>query len=97
MEKRQHPRFSFREPVAYNKKEGSPESGSLANDISGGGVRIRVQEFIPLNTVLDLKVHFTAPARTMAVKGFVVWVREVPHSEVYDVGIRFLQAQNITV
>lgn len=90
--KREHPRSSFREPVGYQTsgEEGLPV-GALAGDISQGGVRIRVQEFIPLRTVLQMKIRMTDPERMVPVKGQVVWVREVPHSEVYDVGIKFLE------
>jgi hypothetical protein len=95
MDQRQYPRFSFKEPVAFQAAEEAPSTGSLAGDISEGGVRIRVQEFIPLRTVLTLKIHLNNPVRTLPVKGEVVWVREVPHSEVFDVGIRFLEVEQI--
>ncbi len=89
MDKRQYPRFSFNEAVVYQTGE-APSSGSLAADISHGGVRIRVQEFIPLRTVISMKIHLGNPVRTVPIKGKVVWVREVPHSEVFDIGIEFL-------
>ena len=96
MDKRQYSRFSFRKSVEYQTREEGMPSGSLSDDISKSGVRIRVQEFIPLRTVLTLKIHMTEPARTVPVKGEVVWVREVPYSEVYDIGIRFTEIlQNI--
>ena len=91
MDQRKHPRFSFTEPVGYQTNEASLPAGALAGDISRGGVRIRVQQFIPLRTVLELKIHMTNPDRIVPVKGQVMWVREVPHSEVYDIGIRFIE------
>ena len=91
--KRQYARKEFREAIGYQSGFDAPTHGSLAGDISEGGVRIRVQEFIPLRTVLALKVHLNNPSRTVPVKGQVVWVREVPQSEVYDIGIRFLEAE----
>jgi len=91
MDKRQYPRFSFREPVGYQTTGEGLSFGALTDDISQGGVKIRVQEFIPLRTVLHMKIHMNDPARLVPVKGQVVWVREVPHSEVYDIGIRFLE------
>lgn len=91
MEKRHFARFTFREPVGYQIHEDTPDTGSLSKDLSLGGVRIRVQEFIPLRTVLNLKIHLKHPERQVPVKGEVVWVREVPHSEVFDIGIRFIE------
>jgi hypothetical protein len=95
VEKRQYSRYTFREPVRYALTQDLPENGSLGADISDGGVRIRVQQFIPLKTILNLKLHLKDPTRVVPVKGQVVWVREVPHSDVFDIGIRFLQAHKI--
>ena len=93
-QKRQYPRFPFKEAIGYQANGDAPLSGGLSADIGEGGVRIRVQEFIPLRTVLSLKVHLTDPARTVPVRGQVVWVREVPHSEsTFDVGIKFLEEE----
>jgi hypothetical protein len=90
MDQRQFTRFPFNEPVNYQSGE-DPSNGSLAGDISEGGVRIRVQEFIPLRTILSLKIHMNNPPRVVPIKGQVMWVREVPESEVFDIGIRFLE------
>lgn len=91
MEKRQFPRFSFSQPVAYQDHEGYPEIGSLSADISQSGVRIRVNEFLPLRKILNFKLHLNNPTRVLSIKGQVMWVREVPQSESFDVGIRFLE------
>ena len=94
MDKRSYPRFPFNDPVVYKTGDFS-STGSLAVDLSQGGVRIRVQKFIALRTVVSMNIHLNDPVRMLPVKGQVVWVREVPHSEIYDVGIRFLEEQNI--
>lgn len=91
MDNRQFPRFAFREAVGYHRNEGLPVEGSVGADISRGGVRIRVHQFIPLRSVVYLKIHLTNPVRTLPVKGTVVWIREVPHSEAFDVGIQFVE------
>jgi len=91
MNKRQYPRFPFKEPVDYQMKEDGAGAGALADDISRGGVRIRVQKFLPLGSILQLKIHMSQPVRVFQVKGRVVWVRELPHSDCYDIGIKFLE------
>ncbi len=93
MDQRQFPRFLFRDSVEYKKTEGELLSNSMAADLSLGGVRIRVGTFIPLRSVVQLKLHLTSPVRLVPVKGQVVWVREVPYSESFDVGIQFLQEE----
>ena len=97
MEKRQYPRFAFSEPVSYQHTEGSQELGSMGEDISQGGVRIRVNEFLPLLKILNLRLHLNNPSRVLDVKGQVVWVRELPLGETFDVGIRFLEIQKNVV
>lgn len=91
MEKRQYPRLDFTEPVGYQEHDEYPESGCTANDISQSGVRIRVNEFMPLRKIISLKLHLNNPTRVVSVRGQVMWVREVPYSETFDVGIRFLE------
>ncbi len=69
-------------------------SGSLSGDISEGGLRLSVQEFIPLNTIFRLNIHVSDSARVLPAQGRVVWVREVPQSDRYDVGIEFIIDQD---
>ena len=73
--KRQHPRFSFNEPVGYQRQKDFPVEGSLAEDISHQGLRLRVNQFIPLNTVLELQVQLPGRVQLVSVRAKVVWVR----------------------
>jgi len=93
MNNRQYPRFPFKESVGYQVGE-APLSGSLSGNISEGGLRLSVREFIPLNTIVRLQIHVSGPARVLPAQGRVVWVREVPRSERYDVGIEFVVDQD---
>jgi len=85
---RQFPRIDFAEPVEYRLNEGIPASGSLGYNISEGGVRLRTDQFIPLNAdmVLNFRLNSDAP---LSVPGKVVWVQKVPHAESYQVGVQF--------
>ena len=86
---RQYPRFPFRQAVGYQMGE-APSSGSLSGDISEGGLRLTVSEFIPLHTIVRLNIRLTDPVRVVPAKGKVVWVREDPQAERFDVGIAFI-------
>ncbi len=86
-------RFPFSEPVGYQASE-STSNGSLSKDLSAGGVRIVVNEFIPLHTELQVKLHLQNPLRLVDVKGHVVWVRELPMGEQFEVGIEFISQSN---
>ena len=93
MNNRQYSRFPFRESVGYQIGE-APLTGSLSGDISEGGLCLNVHEFIPLNTIVRLQIHVSDPERVLAAQGRVIWVREVPQSERYDVGIQFVVDQD---
>jgi hypothetical protein len=90
-EKRRYPRFSFNEPVGY-QKEGQSLEGSLADDISQTGIKLSVSQFIPLNTELELQVQLPGQLGVIPAHGKVVWIREVPHrDDAWEVGLRIDQ------
>lgn len=94
--KRVQPRISFREPVQYRlqRSEASVENGiertgaGLSCDLNENGIRIRSNDFVPLNTFLFidflLKSH-----QPMQIQGRVVWIQKLPHSESYQMGVKF--------
>ena len=87
--KRQYPRFSFPEPVSYQSQE--LPNGSLAGNISVGGLKLSVHEFVPLGTVLEVQIAFSNPIRVVNVKTKVVWVKEIAYSERYELGLEFIR------
>ncbi len=90
---RKDPRFSFREAVGYQIGD-SPLSGSLAANISAGGIRLTVKEFLPLNAIVRLQLNFSEPVGVLPAKGRVAWVVEHAQSENFDVGIEFIVDQD---
>ena len=62
--------------------------GCLAYDLSEGGVRFRSNDFIPLNTEMSLKFQLESDSQ-VDLKAKVVWVRQIPHSEIFQVGLKF--------
>ena len=93
MNQRQYPRFEFRQAVEYQMEE-IPSSGSVASDISEGGLRLTVQTFIPLHTIVRLQIHVPGSLRVLPAKGKVVWVREDPQGDRFDIGIKFVVEQD---
>ena len=89
--RRQFPRFEFDKPVQYHPKQGVDSKGALAHDISMGGIKITVHEFMPLGSVLELGIYVAELGRNVAVKGKVVWIRENIYSERFDIGLEFIQ------
>lgn len=88
--RRQFPRFNFDKAVQYKPYEADATNGALGRDISLGGIKITVNDFIPLGAVLEMGLDFPELGKQVVVKGKVVWVRENPLSERFDVGLSFI-------
>ena len=93
-EKRQFTRFAFRQPVLINRGEWEAEEGSLSGDVSEGGMRLNVNEFTPVGTVLTLEVFLPKEAQIPQLTGRVVWTAMLPYSDRYQIGIQFDPQQN---
>ncbi|MCA9400343.1 MAG: PilZ domain-containing protein [Candidatus Omnitrophica bacterium] len=87
-EKRKQTRVIFRESVQYSTNVQSDLKGSIALDISRGGLRILLNDFIPLNTEVKLTMALDQ-GRVIEGSGKVVWVIKMPHNEKYQAGIEF--------
>ena len=88
-EKRQFSRFPFRQPVLINRGEWEAEEGSLSGDVSEGGIRLNVNELIPVGSTLSLEVSLPNESKMASLNGRVAWVCFLPYSERYQMGIQF--------
>lgn len=86
--KRQYKRISFKEPIQLWEKDLMHTYGTLSCDVSEGGLRVMMNDFVPLDTEFVLSIptqenhYIECPAK-------VVWVRQVPHSERFQAGLQF--------
>ena len=87
-EKRRFTRVSFREPVQFKAPKDAEFSGSLAYDISEEGLRFQTDNFIPLNESLILELQLSTQ-NSLSLHGKVMWVQMVPHSDRYQIGVKF--------
>ena len=92
MEKRKGPRFSSRIPMRYKKLERSSQEfkGSLMRNISAGGARMTIYEFLPLNFRLVAEIPLISGLKPLQGVCRVAWVEKAAFSEQYDVGLEFL-------
>lgn len=103
-EMRKYPRVPFREGVHFHiqnldqplEEPFRMSGGCLAYDLSEGGIRCWVDEFIPLNTEITVDFYLD-PTLPVAVTGRVVWVQKVPHSESYQIGLEFKDTSGYTL
>ena len=92
-ERRKDPRFGFRIPVRYRKLGTVSQEfkGSLMRDISTGGARMTIYEFLPLNLRLAAEIPLISASKPFAGVCRVAWVKKTAFSEQYDVGVEFLE------
>ena len=88
--KRVYPRFLYTEPVSYAFPEVAVR-GSIAGNISLGGISLKVQEFVPMGVLLELQIRLDQSSRIIWVKAKVVWVREVSSYNCYEIGLEFIK------
>jgi hypothetical protein len=96
--KRQFPRFSFNEPVGYQKGgEYSSLEGSVAEDISQAGLKLSVGEFIPLHTILELQIQLPGQIKLVPARAKVVWVKEIPHrDDAWEIGLQLVSSESFS-
>ena len=88
-DKRQFPRFPFKQAVKFQTGEYFSPGGSLSRDLSRGGVCLAVNEFVPVKSVVTLHLQLNQESKMIRIKGAVMWVRVLPESERYEIGIQF--------
>lgn len=88
-EQRRFKRVPFQRPVRYKPKDVALFSSHSAQDISQGGLRINSGSFVPVGTVLSLQVKLADESPILDMYAKVVWVKYVPHLEMYQLGLEF--------
>jgi len=90
-EKRRYPRLDLRNPMRYRRLEASSSGfkGSLIRNISEGGARMTIYEFLPRNLKLAIEIPLLTEAESVKGTCRVAWARKAAFSEQYDVGIEF--------
>ena len=87
-EKRRSRRIELRQPIQFQSQNAALAGGSLSCDLSEGGVRVDMYDFVPLGTELTLNIRL-AVEKIVEYVGRVVWVRKYPFADRYQVGLEF--------
>ena len=90
-EKRRSERIRFQEPLDFQWKDNPLSGGCLACDLSERGIRINFNEFVPLNSEIELTMRLKDRPQVITLLGKVVWVRQVPFSDRYQLGLEFAE------
>ena len=87
-EKRRDFRIKENLPIRYESTPRGKYGNALTEDISEGGVRLTLDEFIPKLSKMLLMINLT-PNRLVELNAEVRWAERVSHSYRYEVGLEF--------
>jgi c-di-GMP-binding flagellar brake protein YcgR len=62
---------------------------ALTKDISPGGVRLTINQRLPLNTLVRLEIVLSNRRRVIQVMGAVRWTRSLYEETLFETGIEF--------
>lgn len=93
-EKRRYPRFNTHLPIRFQLKESPSKFGyTLSRDISEGGMRLILNEFIRPKTEVLLETILLGRIFNPITK--VVWAQRISHSDNYQLGLEFLEMDGL--
>ncbi len=90
-EKRKFSRVSFKEAVQYTLGDSHEFAGSLAQDIGEGGLRLQLNDFVPVNSKVTVEMVLGESVRTklITLNARVAWNQRMRYSDQYQVGLEF--------
>lgn len=89
VERRVFRRVEFREAVEIQGRDMGLGQGGLAADLSEGGLRVNLFEFVPLDAELAVYIRIS-PEQIVEQTGRVVWVKKMPFADRYQLGLEFV-------
>ena len=87
-------RITFKEPVRYELTDPAHYGGTVAYDLSESGLRLRLTDFLPLNTEVILNIGLKS-GQNVECRGKIVWVSQIPFSDQYQAGVEFADPELI--
>lgn len=93
-ERRLAKRITFKEAVRYELIDPAHFGGTVAYDLSESGLRLRLTEFLPLNTEIILNITLRT-GQVVECRGRIKWISQIPYSEQYQAGVEFADPEII--
>lgn len=89
-DRRRFVRISDSSQISYKVIPEEKSGEYIARDISQGGLRFFVHEFIPKGSLLKVRLTSNEKVFSFETMAKLVWIREVPRGEIYEVGVEFI-------
>ena len=88
-ERRRYIRIPERQKISYKILPERKVQGFLTKNISQGGIRFYIHDFIPPQSLLEVRLTFDKFLFSFEAIVRVVWVEKEAHSERYEIGVEF--------
>ena len=88
-ERRQYIRIPESAEISYRRLPGTKASGYLTLDISRGGICFLVHEFLPVNSILKVKLRLKKDYFTFEALVRVKWIKEDTIASRFEIGVEF--------
>lgn len=69
----------------------------ISKDISAHGARIQANAFLPVDTLIKIRLTLKNPPRMITAVGKVKWVRSLYADESYEAGLEFVDTSPDTI
>ncbi len=90
-ERRKYIRIPEKFGISYNVVPVKTSGQQTTSDISQGGIKFLVNQFIPKDSRLKVKIAFNETNVTIEALVKVIWSKELPYSGSYEIGVRFIE------
>jgi c-di-GMP-binding flagellar brake protein YcgR len=90
-EKRKFIRILESAEISYRLISKLKLKGTLSKDISKGGLRFTVREFVPKDSTLKIKINLKKIPLSFETTGKVKWIRRMPAGERFEIGVEFVE------
>lgn len=88
-ERRNAPRFRAYRPVRLQKPNSPQVVETLTKNLSLGGIRCLSASIFPVSSDVSMDLMLSAGEASLSMKGRAVWVRTIPYSDQFELGISF--------
>jgi len=90
-ERRKYIRIPESTEITYRRVPETKVSGYITKDISQGGIRFFIHEFIPVNSILKVRVRLKKNYFTFEALVKVKWIKEDPTGNRFEIGVEFTE------
>lgn len=89
-ERRKFVRIPENSKISYKVLPNMKKEGSITKDISQGGVRFLVHDFVPKGSLLDIEVALGEVYLSFRCIVKFIWIKKEANSEKYEIGVEFI-------